>query len=99
MIYVTSSGNPVTPRTSFRTPEELYTLLTEAGRELRWIEHVRATTPTPDDTTTLTLPTATPVLITRRVTTSPDRRPIAMEETRRSAADTQLSYPQIPSTD
>ncbi|MGH3905272.1 MAG: GntR family transcriptional regulator, partial [Pseudonocardiaceae bacterium] len=92
----TCTDIPALTEDPFRTPEDLYTLLTEAGRELRWIEHVRATTPTPDDTTTLTLPTGTPVLITRRVSTSPDGRPIAMEETRRSAADTQLTYPQTP---
>jgi GntR family transcriptional regulator len=80
----------------FRTPDELYTLLAEAGRALRWVEHVRATIPTPDDTTTLAIPTGLPVLITRRVTTDTDTRPIAMEETRRSAEDTQLTYPQTP---
>jgi len=37
--------------------------------------------------------------ITRRVTTDTDTRPLAMEETRRSAEDTQLSYPQTPTTD
>jgi GntR family transcriptional regulator len=80
----------------FRTPDELYTLLTQAGRELQWVEHVRATIPTPDDTTTLHIPTGLPVLITRRVTTDTHTRPIAMEETRRSAEDTQLSYLQTP---
>ncbi len=95
----TCTDIPALTEDPFRTPDELYTLLSEAGRELRWTEHVRATTPTPHDTTTLTIPTATPVLITRRVSTSPDGRPIAMEETRRSAEDTQLSYPQIPSTE
>lgn len=83
----------------FTTPDELYTLLTEAGRELRWVEHVRATIPTPDDTTTLAIPTGLPVLITRRVATDTDARPVAMEETRRSAEDTQLSYPQTPTTE
>ncbi|MGH3804272.1 MAG: hypothetical protein ACRDTD_29880 [Pseudonocardiaceae bacterium] len=37
-----------------------------------------------------------PVLITRRVATDTDRHPIAMEETRRSAEDNQLSYPKPP---
>jgi GntR family transcriptional regulator len=87
---------PALTEDPFRTPEELYTLLTEAGRELRWVEHVRATIPTPDDTTTLTIPTGLPVLITRRVTTDTQARPVAMEETRRSAEDTQLSYPHTP---
>ncbi|MGH4017078.1 MAG: GntR family transcriptional regulator [Pseudonocardiaceae bacterium] len=95
----TCTDIPALTEDPFRTPDELYTLLAEAGRELRWTEHIRATTPTPDDTTTLSIPTGTPVLITRRVTTSPDGRPVAMEETRRSAADTQLTYPQRPTTE
>jgi GntR family transcriptional regulator len=84
---------PPSPRTRSAPPTS-YTLLAQAGRALRWVEHVRATIPTPDDTTTLHIPTGLPVLITRRVTTDTDGRPIAMEETRRSAEDTQLSYPQ-----
>jgi DNA-binding GntR family transcriptional regulator len=79
---------------STRTREVL-----ERYRELRWVEHVRATIPTPDDTTTLHIPTGLPVLITRRVTTDTHGRPIAMEETRRSAEDTQLTYLQTPTTD
>jgi GntR family transcriptional regulator len=92
----TCTDVPALTEDPFRTPDELYTLLTQAGRALRWVEHVRATIPTSDDTTTLHIPTGLPVLITRRVTTDTDARPIAMEETRRSAEDTQLSYPQTP---
>nr|ASV46835.1 GntR family transcriptional regulator [uncultured bacterium] len=95
----TCTGIPALTQDPFRTPDQLYTLLAEAGRELRWIEHVRATIPTPDDTTTLHIPTGLPVLITRRVGTDPDARPIAMEETRRSAENTQLSYLQTPTTE
>jgi GntR family transcriptional regulator len=95
----TCTDIPALTENPFRTPNELYTLLTAAGRQLRWVEHVRATIPTPDDTTTLHIPTGLPVLITRRVTTDTDRRPLAMEETRRSAEDTQLTYPQTPTTD
>jgi GntR family transcriptional regulator len=94
----TCTGIPALTQDPFRTPEELYTLLTQAGRELRWVEHVRATIPTPDDTTTLHIPTGLPVLITRRITTDTHTRPLAMEETRRSAEDTQLTYPQNPTT-
>jgi GntR family transcriptional regulator len=95
----TTAEIPALSDDPFRTPEELYTLLAEAGRELRWVEHVRATIPTPDDTTSLAIPTGTPVLITRRLATTPDGRPVALEETRRSAEDTQLTYPQHPTTD
>lgn len=95
----TCTDIPTLTADPFRTPDELYTLLAEAGRESRWVEHVRATIPTPDDTTTLHIPTGLPVLITRRVATDADGRPVAMEETRRSAEDTQLSYPQTPFTE
>ena len=88
----TCTDIPALTEDPFRTPDELYTLLTQAGRTLRWVEHVRATIPTPDDTTTLQIATGLPVLITRRVTTDTHTRPIAMEETRRSAEDTQLTY-------
>ncbi len=92
----TCTGVPALADDPFRTPDELYTLLTEAGRELRWVEHVRAITPTPDDTTTLHIPTGAPVLITRRITTDTDGRALAMEETRRNADDAQLTYPITP---
>jgi GntR family transcriptional regulator len=92
----TCTDVPALTEDPFRTPDELYTLLTQAGRQLRWVEHVRATIPTPDDTITLHIPTGLPVLITRRVTTDTAARPIAMEETRRSAENTQLTYPQTP---
>lgn len=92
----TCTGVPALTDDPFRTPEDVYTLLTEAGHELRWVEHVRATLPTPDDTTTLHIPTGAAVLITRRVTTDSTGRALAMEETRRSAEDTQLTYPLEP---
>lgn len=87
---------PALAEDPFRTPDQLYTLLTEAGHELRWVEHLRATIPTPDDTTSLRIPTGAPVLITRRITTDTHGRALAMEETRRSAEDTQLTYPLTP---
>lgn len=95
----TCTGIPALTDNPFRAPAEVYTLLAQAGRKLRWVEHVRATIPTPEDTTILTIPTGLPVLITRRITTDTDARPVAMEETRRSAEDTQLSYPHTPTTE
>ncbi len=80
----------------FRTPDDLYAVLTTAGITLRWAETVRATIPAPDDTTTLRVPPGSPVLITRRTTTDPEGRPLLLEETRRSAHDTQLTYPLTP---
>lgn len=92
----TCTDLPALAEDPFRTPEDLYTVLAGTGGELRFTEHVQAATPTPEDITALTLPPATPVLITRRVSTTADRRPVAMEETRRSAAGAQLMYPQHP---
>ena len=95
----TCTDIPALANDPFRDPEEVYTLLAAAGHQLRWVEHVRATTPTPEDTTTLAIPPGLPVLITRRITTDTHTRTLAMEETRRNADNTQLSYPQTPTTD
>jgi GntR family transcriptional regulator len=83
----------------WRTPDKLYVALTDAGIDLAWTEHVRAALPAPDDTTSLQLPPGAAVLITRRITSDhsdPAGRPLAMEETRRSAENTQLTYPLTP---
>ncbi len=85
----------------WRTPDELYAALTDAGIQLAWTEHVRAATPAPDDTTKLHLSPGAAVLVTRRITsdsTDPAGRALAMEETSRSAENTQLSYPLVPFT-
>lgn len=83
----------------WRTSDELYAALSDAGIELAWTEHVRAATPAPDDATSLHLPPGAAVLVTRRITSErsdPVGRALAMEETRRSAENTQLSYPLTP---
>lgn len=89
----------------YRTPGDLYTVLTAAGHNLTWVEQVRAKLPTPDDAATLHIPDATPMLITRRVTiarvpetagTGETGRVLALEETRLSAEDTQLAYAIAP---
>jgi DNA-binding GntR family transcriptional regulator len=61
-------------------------------------EHVRAATPNPDDSASLNLAPAAPVLVTRRIIRDTDDRPIAMEETRRSGEDTQLTYTIAPAS-
>ncbi|MGH8880974.1 MAG: UTRA domain-containing protein [Stackebrandtia sp.] len=92
----TCSGNPALAEDPFVTPDALYAALTAAGQDLTFIEHVRAVAPTPDDTTALRVPTGAAVLLTRRVITSSDGRPLALEETRRNAEDAQLTYPLTP---
>lgn len=76
----------------FPDPEQLYTLLDTHYGELRWTEHVRARMPTPDETTTLHTPNNAPLLITQRITHAPGGRPLALEQTRLTAEDTQLTY-------
>lgn len=87
---------PALAEDPFRTPDELYAALTDAGVDLRWTEHVRAAVPAPDDAGALRLLVGAAVLVTRRITTDADGRPLAMEETRRNAEDTQLTYTITP---
>lgn len=95
---------PALTEDPFRTPGELYGILTAAGHHLAFTDAVRAKMPTPDDAATLRVPDATPMLLIRRTITAtpaadqPNTTPVvlAMEETRLSAEDTQLSYPVIP---
>lgn len=82
----------------FRAPGDLYGVLTAAGHDLAWTETVRARMPSPDDAATLRIPGGTPMLITRRTTRDANGRILALEETRVSAEDTQLSYGLSPAT-
>ncbi|HEX5403152.1 MAG TPA: GntR family transcriptional regulator [Pseudonocardiaceae bacterium] len=95
----TCMDSPALTDNPFRDPAELYTTLTAAGHPLRWIETVRAQAPTGDDTTTLHVPPGSAVLLTRRLTLDQHTgRALALEETRRSADDTQLTYTLTPVT-
>lgn len=76
----------------FIPASQLYELLTQAGHRLTWTEYVAARNPTPDDTGTLRIPEGTPILITRRATRNEHGQTLAIEETHRSAAETQLAY-------
>lgn len=89
---------PALENDPFRDPTDLYTALTDAGHQLHHTEYVQARMPTPDDTTTLHIPDATPLLIIRRTTTNTHGRVLALEETRLSADNTQLAY-QLPTAD
>lgn len=83
----------------FRTPADLYRVLDKAGHTLGWSENVRARMPSPTDTTALRIPDATPLLVTRRTTVDTHTgRPLALEEVRVSAEDTQLAYAITPTT-
>jgi GntR family transcriptional regulator len=80
----------------FRDPGDLYGVLATAGRQLRWTDTVRAIAPTGDDAATLRVPAGSAVLLTRRVIADDAGRVLALEETRRSAEDTQLTYSVTP---
>jgi GntR family transcriptional regulator len=54
--------------------------------------------PTPDETTTLHTPNNAPLLITQRITHAASGRPLALEQTRLTAEDTQLTYTLTAST-
>jgi GntR family transcriptional regulator len=97
--FTTAADIPALTRDPFRTPTELYKILEKARHVLAWTETVRARMPTPSDTTALHLPEITPLLIARRTTTDTHTgRPLALEETRLSAEDTQLLYTLTPTT-
>lgn len=89
---------PALAEDPFLTPDALYAVLHDVGVAITAIEHVRATAPAPDDITSLALTTGAAVLITRRVLHDNDGRVIAMEETRRNADDTQLTYVITPAS-
>jgi GntR family transcriptional regulator len=83
---------PALTNDPFRTPSDLYTQLAAHHGELTWTEHVRASMPTPQDTHTLQLPEATPLLITHRTTHTHAGQPLALEITHLSAEGAQLAY-------
>lgn len=76
----------------FRVPYELYTLLGAHYGELHWTEHVRTRMPTPNEVTTLRTPNNAPLMVTHRITHTTTGRPLALEETRLSGEDAQLTY-------
>ncbi len=76
----------------FQARDDLYTLLGVHYGELAWTEHVRTRMPTPQEVTTLRIPDNAPLLITQRITHTTSGRPLALEETRLSGDDTQLTY-------
>lgn len=66
-----------------------------AVRDPEFSDYITARNPTPDDSHTLNIPPGVPMLVTRRLATH-NGRPLIMQETRRSAEDTQLLYNPSP---
>ncbi|MFI6288499.1 GntR family transcriptional regulator [Streptomyces sp. NPDC051018] len=77
-------------------PADIYALLTEAGHALTWSETVSAHIALPDERSSLQAEAGAPVLVTRRVTSTAESRPLILEETRTSAAHVQFRFRVIP---
>ncbi|MEV7553430.1 GntR family transcriptional regulator [Amycolatopsis sp. NPDC089917] len=90
--FPTVTQVPALETDPFRTPGDTYTELAAAGLDLTWSESVQAVIASPDDAASLHSAPGTPVLITRRTATDPTGRVLVMEETRRSADGTQITY-------
>lgn len=90
--FAVAADVPALEDDPFRAPGDLYTVLAAAGRALDWTENVTARMPSPDDSASLRIPPGTPMLVTRRLTRDGTGRALALEETRLSAEDAQLSY-------
>ncbi|NNN35021.1 GntR family transcriptional regulator [Streptomyces sp. S3(2020)] len=73
-------------------PADIYTALTAAGHTLSWTETVTARNALPDERADLDLTDGSPILITYRVTTTEDGRPLILEELRVSADTAQLAF-------
>jgi len=80
--FATAADVPTLEADPFRTPGDLYAILTSAGRQLTWRDTTRAIMPAPDDITALTLDDGVPLLIHTRITSTTDGRVLALEETR-----------------
>ncbi|GAA3598568.1 GntR family transcriptional regulator [Kribbella ginsengisoli] len=70
---------------------QVYKAAREAGMEPEFNDYISARHPSADDARKLLIPNAIPMLITRRIATH-NERPLVMQETHRSAEDTQLHY-------
>lgn len=88
----TVADTPALQDNPFIPAGRLSTILAGHGHTLTWTEYVTARNPTPDDTNTLRVPDGTPVLTTRRITRNQHNQALTMEETHRSADNTQLAF-------
>jgi GntR family transcriptional regulator len=78
-------------RHPYISARQVYKAARDAGMELDFNDYISARNPSPKDAGRLHVPDGTPMLVTRRIATH-DGRPVVMQETRRSAEDTQLHY-------
>ncbi|RSM74730.1 GntR family transcriptional regulator [Kibdelosporangium aridum] len=76
----------------YRSPTQLYNILSAAGYTLTWREHVRAVMPPPEDADRLHIPCATPMLVIQRIVAAPEGHTFATEEIRINAESAKLVY-------
>ncbi|TDO51554.1 GntR family transcriptional regulator [Kribbella sp. VKM Ac-2527] len=78
-------------RHPYISARQVYRAAREAGMEPEFNDYITARSPSPDDARKLRISDGTPMLVTRRIAAY-NERPLVMQETRRSAEDTQLHY-------
>jgi GntR family transcriptional regulator len=82
---------PGVARRRYISARQTYQAAKAAGMKLDLNDYVHARPPTPNDARALRIPDGFHMLVTRRIA-SHDGQPILIQETRRSAEDTQLHY-------
>lgn len=83
---------PWQTRSHLPEPAEVYRWLAEHGHKLAFRDHIRARMSFGDETESLSAKSGTPLLVVSRVTHA-DGRPVALEENRTPADQTEVSYP------
>ena len=78
-------------RHPYISARQVYKAARDAGMQPDFNDFISARNPSPKDAARLRIPDGTPMLVTRRIATY-DGHPLVMQETRRSAEDTQLHY-------
>ncbi|MFG7942389.1 GntR family transcriptional regulator [Streptomyces cacaoi] len=87
-----AASTPVLAEDPAQPIADHYQALAEAGHTLSWEEHVTARTPYPDERSALRLRDTSPLMITYRVTSGTDARPLLCEELR-VPATARLRFP------
>lgn len=78
-------------RHPYISARQVYKAARDAGMQPDFNDFITARNPSPRDAGRLRIPDGTPMLVTLRIATYDDH-PLVMQETRRSAEDTQLHY-------
>lgn len=93
--FSTALEIPALEEDPFVPAAQVYKAARDAGLPPDFSDYITARNPTPDDARTLRIPDGIPMLVTRRLATH-NGRPLIMQETHRSAENTQLHYRPAP---